>query len=332
MFKNGKNIFSLERGRQIFLFLFCLFLAFIIWTVHKLSDQYSHFFQYRVYANVSLKGRATDSESSNRLIIRGRASGFYILQHRFSKGGSVVVFSPEKSSFKKVTGEKDLFYLLTSDIRDIIVESVEDKLIVDYLSADTLFFNYPEIGGKEVPVAVRSRTTFKEQYMPMGGFRLTPTTVMISGDADLINDIDSVYTTIINIYNADSPISGFVKLESVEGVSYSDEEIFYSLDVERYFEESKQAKVSVINIPDNVVVTVFPKSVYLIFKSSMNDAEFSMGNNLSVVIDYDTIDGATDTLLVAPPASIPQGVISYKMDPPFIRCTVSLKEKENKEL
>ncbi len=328
MVKNGKKFFNLERGRQLFLFLVCLFLAFVIWTVHKLSDQYSHFFQYRVYANVSIKGRATDSESMNKLIIRGRASGFYIIQHRLSKGGSSVSFSPEKVFFKKVRGKKDLYYLLTSDIKDIIVESVEDKLIVDYLSADTLFFTYPEVGGKEVAVAVNSRATFKEQYMPTGRFRLTPSTVMISGDAVLIADVDSVYTTNINIYNADSPVSGFVKLEPIKGITFSENEVYYSLEVERYFEEEMEAKVNIINMPENVTVNVIPSTVSLIYRSSMKNAESKIDNNLSVIIDFNSLKNSKDTLVVASPAKLPHGVINFKTDPPYIHCTVVSNNKE----
>ena len=328
MFKNGKNIFNLERGRQIFLFLFCLFLAFVIWTVHKLSDQYSQFFQYRVYANVSVKGRATESESINKLIIRGRASGFYILQHRLSNGGGVLSLSIENSFLKKVPGKKNLFFLLTSDIRDVLVESVEDKLIIDYLSADTLFFDYPQIGGKEVPIAVTSRATYKEQYMPTGGFKVTPSSIIISGDADLIKNIDSVYTTNINIYNADASVSGFVKLDQIKGVFYSDQEVFYSLDVERYFEEVKEANVNIINIPDSITVSVIPDNVSLILRSSMKNASYLMDDNLSVIIDFNSLKGSKDTLVVACLALIPNGVINYRTDPPYIQCKVLLKNKE----
>jgi len=328
MFKNGKIFFNLERGRQLFLFLFCLFLAFVIWTVHKLSDEYSQFFQYRVYVNVSVKGRATESESINKLIIRGRASGFYILQHRFSNGGGVLSLSLDKSFLKKASDKKDLFFLLTSEVRDIIVESVEDELIVDYLSADTLFFDYPQIGGKEVPIAVVSRATFKEQYMPTGGFRVTPSSIIISGDADLIKNIDSVYTTNINIYNADASVSGFVKLEQSKGIFYSDQEVFYSLDVERYFEEVKEATVNIINIPDSVTVSIIPDSVSLILRSSMKNASSLMDNNLSVIVDFNSLKGSRDTLVTASLALIPKGVINYRTDPPYIQCKVLLKNKE----
>lgn len=327
MFENGKKFFILGRGRQLFLFLFCLFLAFVIWTVHKLSDQYSHSFQYRVYADVSIKGRATDSESLTKLVVRGRASGFYILQHRFSKKGAVVSFAPERSYFKKVPDKNDLFYLLTSEIRDIIVESVEDKLNVDYLSVDTLFFDYPRIGGKEVPVAVKSRATFKEQYMPTTNFRVKPSTILISGNADLLKSIDSVYTSNINIYNADSPLSGFIKLESIKGVEFSDKEVFYSLEVERYFEEIKEAKVSIINVPDSIDVSVSPKTISLILRSSMKKLRQEMDNNFSVVIDFISLNGSEDTLVTASPQFLPQGVISYRTDPPYIHCSVLSKNK-----
>src|SRR5690606_16556483 len=107
--------------------------------------------------------------------VRGRASGFYIIQHRYFSKGATLTIAPAESIIRKSRTGKDRFFVLVSDIRDLIVESVSDKLSVEYLSVDTLFFEFQEVSGKNLPIAVRGRITFKEQYTSASGIKITPT-------------------------------------------------------------------------------------------------------------------------------------------------------------
>ena len=138
-----KKVVSYERGRQILLFLFCLFLAFVIWSVHKLTGNYSHVFQYNVIVKSSLPGRTEESASEDMISIRGRASGFYILQQRYGRKSKNLYISPENRFVRKISGDGDMFYILSNDVRAMIVESLGDKVLLEYISSDTISLEIP---------------------------------------------------------------------------------------------------------------------------------------------------------------------------------------------
>ncbi|MDP3437568.1 MAG: hypothetical protein Q8S04_10010, partial [Bacteroidales bacterium] len=181
MLKLNSSIISYERGRRLLQLLFCLFLAFVIWTVHNLSDNYSHLFQYTVVAKSSMSGKSADSQSINKLTLRARASGFYILKHRYNRVDASLVLSPDNKLFKKNPGKKDNYYLLTSELRVLISEATADKLQVEYISTDTLFFEFPGVVSKEVPIAFKARLSFRDQYMQTGELKVDPLKVTIYG-------------------------------------------------------------------------------------------------------------------------------------------------------
>jgi len=143
MIKLRKLRISYERGRQVLLFLFCLFLAFIIWSIHKLSGDYSIYLNYKVHVTTDLQGRDAEAFSSNLLTLKGRASGFYILQQRYIKGGESIYIQVDRRLFKRTPSAKDGYYLLSSGIRDKLSESFGENFEIEHFSVDTLFFNFP---------------------------------------------------------------------------------------------------------------------------------------------------------------------------------------------
>ncbi len=322
MSEDGKNRLRLERGRQLFLFLFCLFLAFVIWTVHKLSDDYSHFFQYKTYLSTTIKGRDCTSGSINNLTVRGRASGFYILQHRFFSKGATLTIAPAESIIRKSRTGKDRFFVLVSDIRDLIVESVSDKLSVEYLSVDTLFFEFQEVSGKNLPIAVRGRITFKEQYTSASGIKITPTHIYVTGEAERLNEIDSVYTENIIVSRTDKEESGCVKLKDIPGVEFSTKEVYYTLETLRYVEEKLELPVLLKNLPDSVNAVVKPSTVTLYIRQEMKKASDLMNSNISIMLDYNKLGSSKDTLAVPKVSSLPQGCFGWRIDPPVVELRI----------
>lgn len=316
---NGNKLFKLERGRQLLLFLFCLFLAFVIWTVHKLSGDYSQFFQYKVYLSLNIKGRDLSSGSLNNLSIRGRASGFYILQHRYlyNKRASLTI-SPSEMSLKRVSSNSDRFYVLTSDVKEKIVETLSEKLSVEYLSTDTLFFEFHQVSGKSIPVSINSKVTFKEQYASIAGVRVSPSEVYVSGDIDKIKEIDSLHTEPIVIHRSSKNESGFVKLIPIPGVEFSQNELIYSLETIRYIEEIIDLNLLPINLPDSLNVEITPNKVKLYLRLEMAMANNFNLTSLTLIADCGKREGAQFTakpkLLV-----VPQGVVNYRCEPPFVQ-------------
>ncbi len=330
MFRLTRSIISYERGRRLLQFLFCLFLAFVIWSVHKLSDNYSYFFQFGVLAKSSLGGKAPEALSENKLNIRARTSGFYILQYKFGKAEPFITIAPENRVFRKVSGESGSYYMLTSEVRDLISSATGDKIIIENLNTDTLFFKFKGVSQKNVPVGVKSSITYKEQYMRSGEIKLTPPYITLYGESAIIDKIDTVYTQLIKIEKAGNNINGVVKLESVAGASISQDEVLYSLNVERYVEKEVTLPVKVDNLPEGVTVNLNPAEVKLLYRLPFGLSKDENPVFTDLRIDYRQIEKSTDTLVAPNSEKLIPGVLEFRLVPGFVECKIVKPELQKK--
>lgn len=329
MLKLNSSIISYERGRRLLQLLFCLFLAFVIWTVHNLSDNYSHLFQYTVVAKSSMSGKSADSQSINKLTLRARASGFYILKHRYNRVDASLVLSPDNKLFRKNPGKKDNYYLLTSELRVLISEATADKLQVEYISTDTLFFEFPGVVSKEVPIAFKARLSFRDQYMQTGELKVDPLKVTIYGEQSILDKVDSAYTQLVVMENINTSVNGVVGFNPVSGITISPKELLYSMNVERYVEKELLLPVKVINIPEGFVCRLNPPEIRMTYRFPLkNTGSFSL-QSTSLYVNYKSIEGASDTVVTPLVENLPLEVIGFTLYPAYVDCKVNANSKIN---
>lgn len=328
MIKLGKLKISYDRGRQVFLFLFCLFLAFIIWSIHKFSADYSIYLNYRVHVITSLEGRASEASSSNLLTLKGRASGFYILQKRLLKDESSINIEVDRRLLKRSSSINDGYFILSTDIRDKLSESLEEDFQIEHISVDTLFFKFPRQINRKVPVAATFSVTFKDQYMAVGKIKMIPDTVTLYGNYSLIQSIDSVRTDRLNFENLRVSKNGAVKLKEIPGVRFSQDEVYYTLEVERYVEKSITLPVGVINAPSDVSIDLFPTEVKMSYRIPFNSVQKTVEEDFKLDVDYNDIINSINSFVEPKLENVPREFLSYRFDPQFIECRIIEKSNQ----
>jgi len=327
MLKLKRKIFSYERGRQLLLFVVCLFLASFVWTIHKMSGDFNHIFQYKIYAKTNIAGRKSVSLSENEITLRARASGFYILQQKYSKKRGVLNLELNGRLFGKLSDDSDIFYIATSSIREAITEGLGEKIVVEYVAADTIRFIFPIEMSKVVPIAFRNNVSYREQYMPVGEVRLKPDKILISGEKSILDEIDSVVTKTVNLSRLVSSVTDVVPIEKIPGLSYSHEESYYTINVERYIEESYKLPVSIINVPDSVSLLTSPSEVTMVCRLPFKKVRAFNDGSIDMVADYREMNGfSSSTLKIKAIGEIGE-ILEYKIDPPFVDIVVIGKNR-----
>jgi len=327
MLKLKRKIFSYERGRQLLLFVVCLFLASFVWTIHKMSGDFNHIFQYKIYAKTNIAGRKSVSLSENEITLRARASGFYILQQKYSKKRGVLNLELNGRLFGKLSDDSDIFYIATSSIREAITEGLGEKIVVEYVAADTIRFIFPIEMSKVVPIAFRKNISYREQYMSVGEVRLKPDKILISGEKSILDEIDSVVTKTVNLSRLVSSVTDVVPIEKIPGLSYSHEESYYTINVERYIEESYKFPVSIINVPDSVSLLTSPSEVTMVCRLPFKKVRAFNDGSIDMVADYREMNGfSSSTLKIKAVGEIGE-IFEYKIDPPFVDIVVIGKNR-----
>lgn len=322
MSKLGKIKISYERGRRVLLFLFCLFLAFFLWSIHKLSEVYSVNLSYRVHIVTQKRGHASEADAENLLSLKGRATGFYILQHRYGKKDELITLPVEGRLLTPVQDLPDKFYVLVSDVENIVMDIISDHVEKEDMSSDTLFFSLPSQSHRDLPIAADYNVRFKDQYMSEGKMKLSPSTVTVYGDKLLLEKTDSIYINHLNFDRLSESKSGVTGLVPVNGLRYSESEIYYELEVVRYIEKSLILTVEPVNVPENKMVRFYPVKVELTYRTSLKNARSLENAIFAATIDYNDITASISNTIEPKVTGITKDILSMELEPRFVKCKV----------
>lgn len=309
------------KGREWLLLLFSLFLAFFIWFIHNLSLPYSVFLEYQVTVKTNFEGRASVSTSDDVLIIRGKTDGFYILSQRMrpNKRMELVINTDAKYLHTEIYDD-DAFYASIEDIKGDIVESLGNEVELEFIITQWLNFKFPKVTSKKVPIVPKYSITCKDQYMQVGDISLKPDSVIISGGYDVLSSVDSVLTESISLSQLDRPAQGLARLVSIRNVTFSEMRTYYSLDVERYIEQSVTVNVTASDVPIGKELIVLPSELIVTFRRSFDVKRDYSASDFPYVVDYGDYLNSIDSKLVPKLLQMPDGVFNTSIAPSFVDC------------
>lgn len=309
----------LRSGREWLLLLLSFLVAIFIWLIHNLSLSYPVFLQYNVEARSNIPGRAQSSFSDDILIIRATTDGFSILRHRM-KSKPMLTISVDPKHFYLVSQDADIFYTIPDEIKGEIIEAVGKSVDLEFIMTDTLHFAFPRVSSKKVPVYPNYSASCKSQYMQVGPIMFRPDSVIIYGEEKILAKMDSVLTKSLSLNQIDRPAQGLVDLISPRGIKLSENKVYYSLDIQRYVEESVISKVSAINVPKDKELMLVPSQVTVTFRRAYSSQVRYTGGDFEFIVDFEDFQKSIDAKIIPIPHTIPDGVFSVSIEPKYIDC------------
>ena len=303
-------------GRDWAILTLSLLLAFSVWMIHNLSLKYNANLSAKVIAICSLDGHENVSAATAEALARGRATGYNIIESYIKARRPVKVeFNP--SVMQRYDSER--FFVTGDKLVEYSHLIFGEDITVDHYISDTLFFRFPSVNHKKVPVVPVSILTYKGQYMARGPLDMTPDSVVVAGDPYLLETVKQVYTTPIRHFEVSENISGLAGIEPIKGVNIQAKEVYYSMDVVRYVEFVSEVHVEAVNVPAGKAMMIFPSVVTLRMRCEfplMDDAE----GQQTVYVDYNDFKTSVGGNCPVRVKNLPKGILSYDVEPVSVRC------------
>ena len=303
-------------GRDWAILTLSLLLAFSVWMIHNLSLKYNANLSAKVIAICSLDGHENVSAATAEALARGRATGYNIIESYIKARRPVKVeFNP--SVMQRYDSER--FFVTGDKLVEYSHLIFGEDITVDHYISDTLFFRFPSVNHKKVPVVPVSILTYKGQYMARGPLDMTPDSVVVAGDPYLLETVKQVYTTPIRHFEISENISGLAGIEPIKGVNIQAKEVYYSMDVVRYVEFVSEVHVEALNVPAGKAMMIFPSVVTLRMRCEfplMDDAE----GQQTVYVDYNDFKTSVGGNCPVRVKNLPKGILSYDVEPVSVRC------------
>ena len=297
--------------------LLSVLLSAMIWLVYNLSQNYSEIVSIPVVAESNIEGRARRSSTEVTVSAMVNAPGFHLLSLAAGHSKPVSVeFSPE--DLKHTEG--DIFEAGVSNLIKYVSQIFGDDVSLESFISGDLQFRFPVENHKKVPVKPVQIISFKSQYMALEDMKVIPDSVVVYGDPARLAGIDAVFTKPVSKKDLRSSIHGTARLQVPSGVRLSQRDVLYSLEVSRYVEVSTTSRVVTRHAPAGKRLTILPSSVDVsfrcVFPMNVNPIDRS-----EFYVDYREFSESITGRCVVHCDGLPEGVISYAVNPEICECT-----------
>ncbi|WP_289021127.1 YbbR-like domain-containing protein [uncultured Salegentibacter sp.] len=294
MFKNieFKRISVKKSSLKTFGF-FLLFSSFI-WFSVQISKEYTQIIDIPVsYVNIPLDKSIT-KERPGFLKLRIQDKGFAIWYYK--------LFKPrvELDLGKALEQNGALVYNFEANR-----ETLEDQVNINFEKArflqESIAIAYQAKKVKKIKIKPRIDLSYAVGYSASREIKLTPDSIKVSGPENIIDTLQSLQTVKLQVSNIKTDVSGSVRVDTSKlgMLSFYTTKVNYSQEVEKFTEGSVKVPVTVLNLPENTNISIFPKQVLVYFQVNLKQYEMVKHEDFSVVCDFNDISEGDDFIIAS---------------------------------
>lgn len=276
--------------QKLLTFLFFLALSSIFWLLNKLENNYSANITYPIKYIYHKPDKELVGDVPSELNLNLSAQGYALLRSMITARQHPIVFRLISLNFNEITGDTNRYFVLTRNLKEVIQRQIGSEITLNYISPDTLFYNFSTIVRKKVVIVPNIDLEFEKQYMPgAGGTISQPDSIVISGPRSLIDTINKVYTVYKKFTKVDKSISEEFKLQPIEGVYFVKNKAILSIPVDKYTETFLMVPVKINNLPDSMQMKTFPSAIRVSFIVALRNYNKVTPYQFKAVVDYKNV-------------------------------------------
>lgn len=285
-FGNGKGL-----SKNTAILMICMGIAFFLWLIVQMSDTYVG----QVPIDISYTNLPTDSVAVIPLPQKGkaqvRATGFRLFFAQMSIRKPVIEIDHQGHADERVIRSQSLLQSMANNM--------PQGFTLLSLQPDTILLAFEPLSRKKVPVQLVDDVSIAKQYGAKDDIVLMPDSVEIAGPSMLIDSIDVWYTDTLQLKDVKNSITDTLTLSEPEygSIEITPEQVNYTLEIEPYTEATVKVPVTLLNVPNGIEVTTYPKEVEVRFMVGLSDHDKALNSIFEIVADLQGINLTGDELL-----------------------------------
>lgn len=269
------------KKRNFKAFFFFIGFTLLIWFFVQMSKTYNHEVQLRFQLKEIPKNIVVE-DASKTLKAQIEQSGFKILSINLFNSTLDLAYNELDSL------DNSLNYNLKTNKQKIAnsLKILKDELEIDM---DTLRFELYRLSTKKLKVHPNFEVDFNKGYDSIRDFILDPQYIEVSGNDSILKTLETISTKRESLKNVSDTISGEVGLQKIDSLSinYSQETVKYTLPVVKFTEGTFEIPISLENDVLEAKLVIFPKTVKVNFKTSLQNYEKIDESGFKVVAKYE---------------------------------------------
>ena len=286
MTKKTKNIKTKSaQEKRLNVFVLFLFLSFLISLLVKLSNNSTQTLNFELYPTDLKSNEVIISEVPKSINITISGRGFELLKYYIEKPVIEVDFS-------QIRKNNTQYIWLKSEQLDKIINYFDSKIVVKSINPDTVVFPFDSQFVKKLPVVAMVNSTFAVGFDLIGDFRSSPDSITVIGPESILKTISSVPTKKIELNEINSSVDIPVELNispSLSQLNLSHQSVSVVAKVGKFTEGTVNVPVTIVNVPEDLIINFFPKEIPVVFYSSLEAYASINATDFSVECDFNLL-------------------------------------------
>ena len=302
------SYFKKNSVKRFSLFFTVTFIALIFF---KLSNNYKH----TIYLEVKIENLQDEilikEDSLNVLTAYVEAKGFSFLPFFFGNTKAI------KLNTEQYIISKSNHYIFDVPKHQFLIEEeLGSSYKIISIKPDTLLFFYSKRASKVVPVVLNSTVNYTLGFDKKDKFNLKPDSVKIVGSESEIHKINHVNTEVLKLNNVNKNIKELIKvnLSNYTTINAFPQYIEVDAEVTRFTEGKIEVPIHIKNIPSEVRLNYFPKTVALYYYVDLENYKLIKPSDFVIECNYNSSKGLTYMIpkLITKPDFVKRAYIKQK--------------------
>lgn len=264
--------------------LICIGIAACLSLLTKLSHTYMGEITATVHVANLPKEKVLAAPFEQHLKLTVKTTGFKLLMHSLRNRETQLTL--DFSDVDKAT------HILTNDFKPQIVNELSSDYNLVDIHPDTLRIHFVQKLTKKVPVRPNYEITFSKQFDYAEPMLIKPDSVTISGPDVIVRGINQWKTEKYVAKGLKKSVETFVPLKAPENetVSIQPKKVRFIIPVEEFTEGTAKIAINVINVPQGMEVSIYPKYVNAVFRVGLSNYTSVDESLFRAVVDFSKVD------------------------------------------
>ncbi|MCQ2974641.1 MAG: hypothetical protein MJ211_07495 [Bacteroidales bacterium] len=292
--RNTKAFFiklrRIKINNNLLVYLVSLVLATLFWFLNKTGSNIEPTKEFRIeYINIPKDKILKSGTTTTNLKIKLSAKGSKLLS--FGGFQDYIRVDLSKLTLQNVpNADSTIMFISDEDIRQQIEVQLPAEFKFISVEPDSIFLDFSQSVTKRVPIILDANISFASQYRASDGINLVPDSAEIIVAASIADSVYQIKTEFIELLNLQDTIVRHLNFSLPEEV---DCKLLYTdlkINVEKFTEQSIEIPIQQINVPDSVVMRIFPQTAVVKFYVGWNNYQKINKDMFSIVVDYNELN------------------------------------------
>ena len=275
-----KDFLLKPKSREFFIFLIFMLLSSGFWLLLTLKESYEEDFKIPLVITNIPEDIILTNEPTNKLYVRIKDRGTLLAKYKFTS------LTPIELDFELLpTLKEDYIHIPSIGLKKQILANFSNTTSITSIQPDSVKIIFSKGDPKQVPVALQGITASHPDYI-LTDTVIDPPMISIAAPSYQINDIDTIYTSKVELLNITDTAQLTIPLQSIEGVKFTPSEVKVTIPTDILTEKTVRVPLIGVNFPADRKLRTFPSYAEITFQIGTQEYNSVTSKDFAIHIDY----------------------------------------------